>query len=151
MKKVIGLCVVILLSSVSVFAQADNNRRGRNRDGKTRFERFSEDLKLDEKQKAEVLKINEAYAEKMKADRDAQREKMKAEREERRRTMTAMRDRKNEEVKKVLTEEQYRQYLEKQQRPEREKVRAKTDKPRLREKGNRDYRPHHRGNQTRRC
>ena len=79
MKKVIGLCLVVLLSSTSVFAR--ENRR----------------------------------MDKRKMDPSARCEKMIAEREKQREKMLAMREDKNAQMKKILTEEQYKQYLEKQQ------------------------------------
>lgn len=133
MKKILGLCLVILLSSVSVFAQ-DNKKRSENRgkDFSQRFEKMASELKLSDEQKTAMLKINEDYAQKMKAEREkmrgerekvkAEREKMKVEREKnrtanevKREKMLAMREQKNAEVKKILTEEQYKQYLDKQQ------------------------------------
>ena len=81
MKKVIGLCLVVLLSSTSVFAR--ENRR----------------------------KLQKEYMEKAQKEREA----MKAEREKQREKMLAMREDKNAQMKKILTEEQYKQYLEKQQ------------------------------------
>ena len=51
------------------------------------------------------------YMEKAQKEREA----MKAEREKQREKMLAMREDKNAQMKKILTEEQYKQYLEKQQ------------------------------------
>lgn len=125
MKKVLGLCMVILLSSVSLFAR-DNKRHDRprvDRDPAKRFEQVAAELKLDEKQKAELQKINEKYQaqataqrEVMKAEREKQLEAMKAEREKRHEKMLAVREQKNAEIKKVLTDEQYQQYLDKQKK-----------------------------------
>ena len=100
MKKVIGLCLVVLLSSTSVFAR--ENRR---------IEKMIADLKLDEKQAVEFRKLQKEYMEKAQKEREA----MKAEREKQREKMLAMREDKNAQMKKILTEEQYKQYLEKQQ------------------------------------
>jgi len=110
MKKIIGLCVVILLSSVSVFAQ---DKKDRKPDYNKRQERLAERLNLDEKQKADFQKLNEKYADKMKNEWKS----MQAQREEQKQKMLALREQKNEEVKKILTEEQFKTYLEKQ-RPE---------------------------------
>ena len=89
MKKVIGLCLVVLLSSTSVFARENRRMDKRKMDPSARCEKMIADLKLHEA---------------MKAEREKQREKM-----------LAMREDKNAQMKKILTEEQYKQYLEKQQ------------------------------------
>lgn len=135
MKKVLGLCVVILLSSVSVFAQGKGQRAGKERvrDHSKRFEKLAEELKLSDTQIAEFEKLNATHKEKMQAEREA----MKAEREKQKEKMIAMRDQRNEEVKKILSDEQYQLYVEKQ-KAGMEKQREKMSKNR--EKGDR---PHH--------
>ncbi len=122
MKKILGLFLVILISSVSVsvFAQnKDNNRHGkRDMDPTKRMEKMVEYLKLDDKQTAEFKRINEEFHQKMKANRDANkadREAMKANREKNHETMLAMRNDRNEEMKKVLSDEQYKKFIEKQE------------------------------------
>jgi len=148
MKKVLGLCLVILLSSVSVFAQDHGKRAGKERqkDGSKRFEKMAEDLKLSDDQVAQFEKLNAEYKEKMKAERDAtkaDREKQRAAQHEKR---IAMRDQRNEEVKKILSDEQYEQYVAKQKAGmERQKEKMSKN----REKGDRAHhkgkRPHQRG------
>ena len=103
MKKVIGLCLVVLLSSTSVFARENRRMDKRKMDPSARCEKMIADLKLDEKQAVEFRKLQK------------EREAMKAEREKQREKMLAMREDKNAQMKKILTEEQYKQYLEKQQ------------------------------------
>ncbi|MDH6358866.1 hypothetical protein [Parabacteroides sp. PF5-9] len=113
MKKVLGLFLVIVLSTASLFAQ--NNRRGGMADRDSlRKERFVAELSLNDKQKAEFQKINEAFIAKAKAEREKQREVMKAEREKQQQKMLAMTEERNAEMKKIMTAEQYQQYLEKQ-------------------------------------
>lgn len=140
MKKVIGLCAVILLSSVSVFAQDKQGRHGKERhaDSSKRFEKLTEELKLDEKQVAEFQKLNESYRAKMNAERETmkgEREKMNVEREKMRERMMAMKDQRNEDIKKILSDEQYQQYQEKQKagmqkhKLKMDKEKAKGDKP----------------------
>ncbi|GEM_PF-51982 len=143
MKKVIGLCVVILLSSVSVFAQDRQKREGKDRrgDSSNRFEKFAEELKLDEKQIAEFQKLNETYKAKMKEEREsmkAQREKMKVDREKMREQMMAMREQRNEDVKKILSDEQYQQYQQKQKTSmdkQKSKMKNEKDKGKSERKG----------------
>ena len=103
MKKVIGLCLVVLLSSTSVFARENRRMDKRKMDPSARCEKMIADLKLDEKQAVEFRKLQKEY------------KAMKAEREKQREKMLAMREDKNAQMKKILTEEQYKQYLEKQQ------------------------------------
>ena len=52
MKKVIGLCLVLLISSVSVFAQDGKRRTKKGGDPAQRCEKMIADLKLNEKQAA---------------------------------------------------------------------------------------------------
>lgn len=110
MKKVIGLFLVILISSVSVFAQS-GKRGGQKGDPSKRIEQMVTDLKLDDKQAAEFRKIQKEYAEKMKKERDA----AQNDRTKMREKMKQMNENKNAEIKKILSDEQYKQYLEKLQ------------------------------------
>lgn len=114
MKKVIGLFLVVLMSTVSVFAQ--NNKREGRMDPEKRIDMMVKELKLDDKQAAEFRKVQKDFMDEMKKvrdgsenDRDKMREKMK--------TMRSERDAK---VKKILTEEQYKLYQEKQNQPRRD-------------------------------
>ena len=106
MKKVIGLCLVVLLSSTSVFARENRRMDKRKMDPSARCEKMIADLKL-----VEFRKLHKEYLDKAQKEREA----MKAEREKQREKMLAMREDKNAQMKKILTEEQYKQYLEKQQ------------------------------------
>lgn len=109
MKKVIALFLVILISTVSVFAQKEK-RGGRNGDLAQRSEKMVEALKLNEQQAAEFRKVNAEFKEKMMKEREAvnaDREKMRAKAQE-------MRKEKDAQIKKILTDEQFQQYLEKQ-------------------------------------
>lgn len=110
MKKVIGLFLVILISSVSVFAQ-NGKRDGKKADDLAQYcEKMIADLKLDEKQAADLRKVETEFRDKMKAERqqaDSDRQKM-------REKMETLRNDRDTEMKKILTEDQYKQYLEKQ-------------------------------------
>lgn len=114
MKKVIGLFLVILISSTTVFAQG-GHRQGKKGDPSKRSEKMIEELKLDEKQAAEYRKVEADFREKMQKDREAAKE----EREKKREKMTAMRTEKDAQMKKILTDEQYKLYLEKQKKADR--------------------------------
>lgn len=110
MKKVIGLCLVMVLSSASLFAQ-DGRRGDKKMDRTQRCERMISELKLNPTQAAEVRKLHEDFIKEsekeraeMNAFRDKQREKMKARAAEM-----------NAQLKKILTDEQYKLYQEKMQ------------------------------------
>lgn len=122
MKKIIGLFLVIMLSTVALFAQSnkDNKRERKDFDPTKRWEKMAEDLKLDDKQLAEFNKINEEFKQQMTKEREAnqsKREAMRAEREKQKEAMLAMHTERNEQMKKILTDEQYKQYIEKQKPP----------------------------------
>lgn len=116
MKKVIGLCLVILVSTTSVFARDNRQADKGKKDLSDRCEKMITDLGLDEKQAVEFRKLHKEYTEKSQKEREA----IKAERTKHREKMSAIREDRNAQVKKLLTEEQYKQYLEKQQ-PKRNK------------------------------
>lgn len=60
MKKVIGLCLVVLLSSTSVFARENRRMDKRKMDPSARCEKMVADLKLDEKQAVEFRKLQKS-------------------------------------------------------------------------------------------
>lgn len=142
MKKVIGLCVVVLLGSASVFAQGEGRRAGkeRQREDSKRFEKWAEELKLSDDQVAQFEKLNVEHREKMKADREA----MRAERQKQREKMIAMRDQRHEEVKKILSDEQYQQYVEKR------KIGMERQKEMLSKNREKGERPDHKGRRPQR-
>lgn len=110
MKKVIGLCLVVLLSSGSVFAQ-EGRRMDKKPDDGRRCERMISELKLNEQQAAEFRKVNEEFMKRA----EKEREEMKAFRDKQREKMRTMESEKDAQLKKILTDEQYKQYLEKKQ------------------------------------
>ena len=109
MKKVIGLFLVILISTTTVFAQG-GDRRGKKGDPSKRSEKMIEELKLDDKQAVEYRKVEADFREQMKKERES----VKEDREKMREKMTAMRTEKDAQIKKILTDEQYKLYKEKQ-------------------------------------
>ena len=110
MKKVIGLCLVLLISSVSVFAQSGKRGAKKGGDPAQRCEKMIADLKLDEKQAVDFRKVETEFREKMKAER----KQTESDRQKMREKMNTMRNDRDAQIKKILTEEQYKQYLEKQ-------------------------------------
>lgn len=113
MKKVIGLFLVILISTTTVFAQ-DGNRQGKKGDPSKRSEKLIEELKLNDKQAADFRKVEADYREKMMKEREA----VKDDRAKMREKMTTMRTEKEAQIKKILTDEQYKLYQEKLKKAE---------------------------------
>ena len=66
MKKVIGLCLVVLLSSTSVFARENRRMDKRKMDPSARCEKMIADLKLDEKQAVEFRKFKKSIWKRLK-------------------------------------------------------------------------------------
>ena len=110
MKKVIGLCLVFLFSSVSVFVHEGKRSAKKERNSIQRCEKMIADLKLNEQQAAEFRKVEAEFRDKMKAER----KQAYMERQKMHEKMTTMRNDREAEMKKILTEEQYKQYFESQ-------------------------------------
>lgn len=108
MKKVVGLFLVILVSTVSVFANNNGkHQRGeRGGDPSKRCEKIVADLNLNEKQAADFQKIESDYSARIKAER----EKANTDREKVREQMNTLRIKKDSDIKKILTDEQYQKY-----------------------------------------
>ena len=109
MKKVIGLFLVILLCSTTAFAQG-GNRQGNRVDPAKRSEKMIEALKLDDKQAAEFRKVEADFRAQMIKEREA----AKDDREKMREKMSTMISEKDAAIKKILTDDQYTLYKEKQ-------------------------------------
>lgn len=128
MKKIIGLCLVMLMvCSVSMFAQWDRSGRS-DMDPSKRVEKMITDLNLSENQATDLRKIENEYHDRMKNNMESmqrgrelteeQREAMRTEREKHREQMETWMNEKNERVRGVLTEDQYRRYIEMQRTPQ---------------------------------
>lgn len=113
MKKVIGLFLVILVCSVSMYAQK-GKRDGRMGDPSKRMEQMITDLKMNDTQAADFRKIHQDFMEKMRKERNEIQKDMQIDRTKMREKMEKMRADRDAEIKKILTEDQYKQYLEKQ-------------------------------------
>lgn len=113
MKKVLGLFLVILVCSVSMHAQK-GKKDGRMGDPSKRMEQMITDLKMNDTQAADFRKIHQDFMEKMRKERDEIQKDMQTDRTKMREKMEKMREDRNAEIKKILTEDQYNQYLEKQ-------------------------------------
>ena len=121
MKNVICLCLGCVLATTSLFAR--DHRRGSGRHGamndSIRCERLITRLQLDEKQAAEFRKQHQEFAMQAKKER----EQMQTLREQHQKQMQALRDKQDAELKKLLTEEQYKQLKEKQPMPKKDQRR----------------------------
>ena len=82
-----------------------------------RCERLITRLQLDEKQAAEFRKQHQEFAMQAKQER----EQMQALRDQHQKQMQALRDKQDAELKKLLTEEQYKQLKEKQPMPRKDR------------------------------
>lgn len=110
MKKVVGLCLVMVLSSASVFAQ-EGRRMDRKMNPAQRCERMITELKLNETQAAEFRKINEDFMKQA----EKERREMNTFRDKQRDKMMTMEKEKDAQLKKILTDEQYKLYQDKKQ------------------------------------
>lgn len=99
----------------SVFAAPDRQKDRKQDRARQRCERMISELKLNERQAADFRRIQEEFRAKMMKERES----MEAMRTEMRRKMKTLQEEKNAAVEKVLTDEQYKLYLEKQRMMER--------------------------------
>lgn len=109
MKNLIGLFLILFLSSTVLFAQ-ENRTAKRSADMKAMQERMISELKLDEKQAAEYQKISDEFRSKMQSER----EKMGGDRQAMFEKMKTLRAERDEKLKAVLSEEQFKQLQEKE-------------------------------------
>ena len=91
-----------------------------------RCERMITRLKMDEKQAAEFRKQHQEFAMQAKKEREA----MQALREQHQQKMQALRDKQDAELKKLLTEEQYKQLKEKQLMPKKDRQKDRPNRDR---------------------
>lgn len=119
MKKVFALGLLLLATTVSVFAQEGSKQDNRKRmTPEERMEKVTKDLALNEKQTKDFKKINQEFTETMKKQRESGEKDQKKARE----AMEKARKDRNDKIKKVLTEEQYKKFeeMEKRQRAPRD-------------------------------
>ncbi|MCC8134175.1 MAG: hypothetical protein LIP04_11790 [Tannerellaceae bacterium] len=116
MKKIIGLCLVMLMAVSVVFAQDDRRDRDLLQEGEDpRTEQIIRALDLNGDQAEAYRNLENEYREKMRPERnltEEQRESMKERREQNRENMENMRNEKNQRMKEILNDEQYNKYLE---------------------------------------
>ena len=103
-----SLCLFI---GLTLFAQnRQNNQNKENRQFPS--EEMIKELNLSEKQVTEWKEIQEKNFKAMQEQRDQNKKQDNADREERRKNFDEMRKAHREEIKKILSEEQYVKYLE---------------------------------------
>ena len=107
MKRLITLCAIALICSLSTFAQSGNAKKQKgDKQQKNRTEKICKKLNLDEKQAKAFKEINTDFV----SDSKKLKEKTAKDRAERRSEMKELQAEKNEEIKKILSKEQYEQY-----------------------------------------
>ncbi|MEM1321596.1 MAG: hypothetical protein AAGG75_15165 [Bacteroidota bacterium] len=110
--KMLSLCFVLsLLSTSASFAQSQavSLTDEQKEEMAQRLEEYAEALNLSEEQKPEFITITKQYAEQMKAVKESGGGKYKKYKK-----VKAIQKDKNAEMKKLLSEDQYEVYLEKQ-------------------------------------
>lgn len=131
MKKVLAICLIAMMCSVVSFAQQENGQqkrgqRGNMMDPKKRTEQMCKELNLNEKQTKEFTKINDEFFEKMKK----QRESGEKDRTKLREAMQKLQNDREAQIKKVLTDEQYKKYTAKQEEMRKNMRNRGGDRPR---------------------
>lgn len=113
MKKVLTICLIAMITSVSSFAQNPQHvrRGGRMMDPKQQIERLSDKLYLTDDQKKEFESINNEFFTKMRAERNTN----QGDREKMRESMQALMNERDARIKSLLTDEQYKQYVANQE------------------------------------
>lgn len=102
-----GIFLLSFISLVSFAQGPDRQRMSPDEMAKKQTEQMIKKLSLDDEQATQVTEINTKYAEKMKGMKDM-------DREERREQMERLRMQQNDELKSVLTEDQYTTFEEMQ-------------------------------------
>lgn len=109
MRKVLVMLLIVALGGVSAYAQQNQEERRQRMEEMNK--RIATDLKLDEKQTADFKQINDKYQKKM----DEQRASMQGgqvDRDAMRETMQKMNEERNADMKKIMTDEQFKKYQE---------------------------------------
>jgi hypothetical protein len=115
MKKGLFLCVIFLLGAVGAVGQNDFRERA-----KERTEKYVKELKLDEKKAESFRKILDEATQKMREEREKIRSAGNQNREAMREAFTKINDERDKEIKKVLSEEEYKKYQELLSKEQRE-------------------------------
>jgi len=124
MKKLIFATALII--TVSVNAHSQKSRLNSKEFVERRTEQMVKDLDLNGKQTKQVLDLNTKFAEEMKNTRDEN----KGNRDQMQESMRKMRDDRNTELKKILTDEQYKKHLDLQEKRMKERGNRGGGRPR---------------------
>jgi len=122
--KMMGLVLLISLFGMNILAQGGPGRgfQMTEEDIKERVENTAQTLKMDDKQSKKALAVEMDFYNKMQIER----QKMMnaggppADREAMREKMMKMRDERNAQYKDILTDEQYKQFIDIQEQRQRE-------------------------------
>lgn len=133
MKKVLVAGILFLAATLTIFAK-DNKRNSERseRDHSKRYEYLSQKLNLNEQQVESIKKIDEAHFAKLQEQRKQQQEL----REKNLAVRKQMQEERDEQIKKIMTEDQYKEYAE---------MKAKTkERSSHKQKGHHGGKRHHR-------
>lgn len=109
MKKVLFVCLMVLMSSVALVAQNNNNMQERM---KERMENYIKELKLDEKKATDFRKVYTDASEKMQKEMAGMRDAGSQDRETMRTKMTKLTEERDAEIKKILSEDEFKKFKE---------------------------------------
>lgn len=112
MKKGLVLAMLVMFTSVMAFAQEATKQDNKRPDPSKRYEQMAKELNLNEKQSKEFIKINKDFSDKAKKLRD----EANTDKEKARTDMIRMRNDRNDQIKKVLTDEQFKNFQDKEKK-----------------------------------
>lgn len=108
MKKVIFISALMVLSTISMYAQ---NRGGdMQKRMKERIENYVKELKLEGEKADKFRNVQNASIEKMQKEMDSMRESGNQDRDAMRTKMTKLNEERDAEIKKVLSDEEFKKY-----------------------------------------
>lgn len=112
MKKGLVLAMLVMFTSVVAFAQEAAKPDNKRPDPSKRYEQMAKELDLNEKQSKEFIKINKDFSDKAKKLRDV----ANTDKEKARTDMIRMRNDRNDQIKKVLTDDQFKNFQDKEKK-----------------------------------
>ncbi|MDL2255017.1 MICOS complex subunit MIC60 [Parabacteroides sp. OttesenSCG-928-G06] len=107
MKKILLVCLLMVMGTVGMVAQQDMQARM-----KERVENYVKELKLEGEKAEKFKEIQNKYMEKMRTEMQTMRDAGNTDREAMRTKMTKMNEDRDAEIKKILTEEEFKKYQE---------------------------------------
>lgn len=107
MKKVLFICLLMVMGTVGMVAQQDMQARM-----KERVENYVKELKLEGEKAEKFRAIQDETRTKMRAEMEAMRDGGNMDREAMMTKMTKMNEERDAAIKKILTEEEFKKYQE---------------------------------------